>query len=151
MESMTNLLADSRDMAADCPAGAVAKRRRRRSRPTKPQLLTRAQLDGRTGAAKLFDRLITDIEADLGGHDALSTIECQLVEAFAGACVTMHHLNTLLALGEKIDLTQHATAVSAMVRVASRLGLQRRMKDVGPSLADILREDLERQRREMEP
>jgi hypothetical protein len=89
-------------------------------------------LDGRTNAAKLFDRLITDIEADLGGSDQLSTIERQLVEAFAGAAVTLQHLNTQLALGEKIDLSQHAQAVSAMVRVASRLGLQRRMKDIVP-------------------
>jgi hypothetical protein len=35
---------------------------------TKPQLLTREQLDGRTNAAKLFDQLITNIEGDLGGH-----------------------------------------------------------------------------------
>jgi len=31
-----------------------------------------------------------------------------------------------VALGQPIDLSQHAQAVSAMVRVASRLGLQRR-------------------------
>jgi len=35
-------------------------------------------------------------------------------------------LNTQLALGQPIDLSQHAQAVSAMVRVGSRFGLQRR-------------------------
>ena len=33
-------------------------------------------------------------------------------------------------LGQPIDLSQHAQAVSAMVCVASRLGLQRRARDV---------------------
>ena len=102
----------------------IARRKAPRCRPhrsTRQRLLTRNQLDGRTSAAKLFDRLVAAIEVDLGGHDQLSTIERALVEAFAGAAVTLHHLNTRLALG----------AVSAMVRVASRLGLQRRQKDVG--------------------
>jgi hypothetical protein len=53
-----------------------------------------------------------------------------LVEGFAGAAVTLQHLNTQLALGQPIDLFQHAQAVSAMVRVASRLGLQPRARDV---------------------
>ena len=127
-------------MAPGCPVGVVAKRRKR-GRPTKPQLLTRDQLDGRTSAAKLLDRLVTAIEVDLGGSEQLSTIERQLVEAFAGACVTMQHLNTKLALGERIDLAEHAQAVSAMVRVASRLGLQRRAKEIGPNLADVIRQD----------
>jgi hypothetical protein len=104
---------------------------------TRPQLLTRDQLDGRTNAAKVFDRLCADIEADLGGRDQLSTIEATLIEAYAGAAVTLNHLNTRLALGLEIDLSQHAQAVSAMVRVASRLGLQRRAKTV-ESLQDYL-------------
>jgi hypothetical protein len=53
-----------------------------------------------------------------------------LVEGFAGAAVTLQHLNTQLALGQPIDLSQPVQAVSAMVRVASRLGLQRRARDV---------------------
>jgi hypothetical protein len=33
----------------------------------------RSQLDGRTNAAKVFDKLVTDIEADLAGQpDAFS-------------------------------------------------------------------------------
>src|SRR5262245_25433849 len=107
-------------------------KRRKPHRRTRPQLLTRDQLDGRTNAAKVFDRLVVDIEGDLGGHDQLSTIERALVEAFAGACVTLQHLNTQLALGQTIDLAQHTQAVSAMVRVASRLGVSRRVRDVTP-------------------
>jgi hypothetical protein len=117
-----------------CSPEGLAKRRQHKA--TRPQLLTRAQLDGRTSAAKAFDQLVTDIEADLGGRDQLSTIERALIEAFAGAA--LHHLNTQLALGQQIDLSQYAQVVSAMVRVASRLGLQRRSRDVTPTLSEYL-------------
>jgi hypothetical protein len=44
----------------------------------------------------------------------------------------------MLALGKDIDFGQHAQAVSAMVRVASRLGISRRAKDVTTSLDEYL-------------
>jgi hypothetical protein len=120
-------------------------RRKRRHVATKPQLLTRDQLDGRTGAAKVFDRLVRDIEIDLGGREQLSTIELQLIEVFAGACVALHNLNTRLARGEQIDLSEQALAASCMVRIAARLGLQRRAKEVaGETFGDLLRADLQR-------
>jgi hypothetical protein len=123
---------------------------RRRHRASLPRLLTRRELDGRTSSAKVFDRLVTAIEADLGGADQLSAIERNLVQAFAGAAVTLHHLNAQLMAGHEINLAQHAQAVTAMVRVASRLGLQRRQKDVGPTFGDIWRADQEEQRRARE-
>ena len=83
--------------------------------------------------------LVAAIEADLGGSDQLSTIERTLVAAYCGACVLLEHLNTQLALGQEINFAQHAQAVTAMTRVASRLGLQRRAKPVA-SLQDYLRE-----------
>jgi hypothetical protein len=128
---------DSARLPSACSPESLAKRRRQHQ-ATRPQLLTRAQLDGRTSAAKAFDKMVADIEADLGGRDQLSTIERALIEAFAGAAVILHHLNTQFALGQQIDLSQHAQAVSAMVRVASRLGLQRRSRDVTPTLSEYL-------------
>jgi hypothetical protein len=52
------------------------------------QLLTCRELDGRISAAKAFDRLVADIESDLGCSDRLSAIERALVKGFAGAAVT---------------------------------------------------------------
>jgi hypothetical protein len=135
---------DSARLPSACSPESLAKRRRQH-KATRPQLLTRAQLDGRTSAAKALDKLVADIEADLGGRDQLSTIQLVLIEAFAGVAVMLQRLNTRLALGEEIDLGQHAQAVSAMVRVASRLGLQRRARDLTPTLSDLLREDQARQ------
>jgi hypothetical protein len=112
-------------------------------RTTKIQLLTRDSLDGRSNAAKYFDHLVSSIENDLSSRDALSTIEHALIEAFAGACVTLQNLNTRLALGEEIDLSHHAQAISAMVKVASRLGLRKRLRDVTPDPLTYSREAAE--------
>ena len=117
--------------AAVTAARVVGPKPKRKHVRTKPQLLTRAEIDHRSNAAKLFDNMVSAIAADLGGRDQLTAMELALVEAFAGESVTLNNLNTRLLLGEKINLSEQALAVSAMVRVASRLGLQRRAKDVG--------------------
>jgi hypothetical protein len=133
-------------VAAAQPTDSLAKKRKHVA--VKPQLLTRSRIDRRSNAAKVFDRLVSDIEADLGGAEQLSAIERTLVEALAGSYVTLDNLNTRLLLGQEIDLSEHAQAVSAMVRVASRLGLRRRAKDAGGmTLGDMLRADIEEQRR----
>jgi hypothetical protein len=105
----------------------------------KVRLLTRAALDGRTRSRKLFDAIVAGIENDLGGRAELSTVELALVEAFAGATIHVHDLNARLLLGDKIDLSEHAAAISSLVRVASRLGTRRRARDVTPTLDEYLR------------
>ena len=139
---------DARSNITQLPADrldrGLPKKRNRGTRPTraKAPLLTLDQLDQRTAAANYFTQLAAAIEGDLGGRDQLSAIELTLVEAYVGAAVTLQHLNTKLALGQEIDLSQHAQCVSAMVRVASRLGLSRRSKDIGPTLGDLMKADL---------
>jgi hypothetical protein len=65
------------------------KRQKRKHVRSRPQLLTRDMIDGRSNAGKLFTCLVDDIQADLGGRDRLSRIELALVEAFSGACGTI--------------------------------------------------------------
>lgn len=117
------------------PAKRPLKRRRR---ATRSQLLSRRMLDRRTNAARTFDRLVGDIESDLGGHDQLTAIERSLVEAYAGAALMLDNLNASLLRGEAIDIGKHAQAVSAMARIAVQLGVRRRQRDAPPSLRDYL-------------
>jgi len=124
------------EIAADTkvlPAG------RARLRGPKARLLTRTSLDGRTRARKLFDSIVAGIESDLGGAGHLSTVEVALVEAFAGATIHVHDLNARLLLGQKIDLSEHAAAISSLVRIASRIGTRRRPRDVTPSVSDYVK------------
>jgi hypothetical protein len=105
-----------------------APRMRKRKNPPKPKLLTRNDLDNRTTAAKAFDRLYADISSDLGGD--LTAVERSLVEGFVGATVVLQSLNTRLALGQEIDLSEHAAVCSSMVRIAAKIGLSRRSRIV---------------------
>jgi hypothetical protein len=114
----------------------------------KLRLLHRSQLDGRTSAAKAFDHLLSAIIADLGGHGQLSAIELTMAEAYVGAAIVVDHLNARLVRGEEIDFNQHSQAASTMLRLGTRLGLQRRAKTVGPTLGELLRADIEQQRAE---
>jgi hypothetical protein len=93
-------------------------------------LLTRDNLDGRTKAAQRFDATARAIAEDLGGEDRLSAIERHLVEAFAGVAVHLGDIHARLLLGERINIVEHATAVSTMVRIASRVGIHRVPRDV---------------------
>jgi hypothetical protein len=96
------------------------------------RLISADELDGRTRARRAFNALVSGITADLGGEDQLSTIERALIQAFAGVSVHAADMNARLLQGDPIDLTEHAATVGAMVRLASRLGIQRRPREVGP-------------------
>lgn len=104
----------------------------------KVRLLTRQSLDGRTRARKQFDSIASATAADMGGEAQLSTIQKHLIEAFAGCAVHVSDLNARLLLGEKVDLAQHAQAVTTLVRVASRLPIGRVARQI-PSMAEYLR------------
>jgi hypothetical protein len=118
--------------AFSAPANRLSGVRSPKTHPRKAKqpLLTRDQLDGRTNAAKAFDSLVREVESDLGGADQLTAIERSLVEGFVGATITLKNLNCQLVLGRPIDVADLALSISSMVRVASRLGEQRRARDV---------------------
>jgi hypothetical protein len=104
----------------------------------KVRLLTRRHLDGRTIAARQFDEIASAIAADMGGVSQLSTIQKHLVEAFSGAAVHVQSLNARMLLGEDVDLSKHAQAVTTLVRVASRLPIGRVARQI-PSMQEYLR------------
>jgi hypothetical protein len=103
----------------------------------KIRLLTRSSLDGRTRARKQFDAIAEGIAADLGGEDRLSTVQRHLVEAFAGCAVVLQAINARILLGEAVDIADQSSAASTLVRLASRIGIGRIVKDISPSLTDI--------------
>ena len=120
---------------------ATISKKGKTTRRGRKRLLSRESLDGRTAIAKLFDGMVAAIHSDLGGRDQLSAIQRGFVEAFAGATVTLDHINARILAGAEIDnalVSMHASAISAMVRSASRLGVERRSRDITPSVKDYL-------------
>jgi hypothetical protein len=91
----------------------------------KVRLLTRQSLDGRTKARKQFDAIAEGIAADLGGEDRLSTVQHHLVEAFAGCAIVLQAINARILLGEPVDISDQSSAASTLVRIASRIGIDR--------------------------
>jgi hypothetical protein len=55
-------------------------------------LSTATTWDGRTNVARKFDSMVAGIVSDLGGADTLSTVQRNLIEAFAGASALLNHL-----------------------------------------------------------
>jgi hypothetical protein len=100
-------------------------------------------LDQATGAGRFLNKMVRDIEVDLGGRRQLSRIEGELIRAFAGAATHVQYLNHQIALGEgsEIDLSGYATLASTMLRIGARLGLQRRAKNVTPTLGELIQQD----------
>jgi antitoxin (DNA-binding transcriptional repressor) of toxin-antitoxin stability system len=54
--------------------------------------------------------------------------------------VLAEQLESRLANGEQIDITEHATLSSTLVRLAQRIGIDRVPRDVSPTLSEIARE-----------
>jgi hypothetical protein len=112
---------------------------RRAHKQAKPQLLTRDRIDRRSNAYKLFHRRLAAIESDLGGAESLSTIQRSMAEGYTGAVVLLENIITRTLLGETVDPLAYCAIVTAMTRLASRLGVRRiKAKADEPSLADYL-------------
>lgn len=90
------------------------------------------KIDGRTAPARRFRDLLLEIVNDLGGVDALSAIQMQLVRRFASLSVEAEVLEMTIAEGKPLDVETYGVIVSAQARLAGQLGLHRKMKLVPP-------------------
>jgi hypothetical protein len=128
METTSEIPPEVSGMRPDCSTNELPGIRTRSGKLRIPQ---RSQLDNRTAAAKAFDLLVREIENDLASdRDQLSAIERSLIEAYAGATIAMQGITAMQAAGQSIIVSDLAKAISSMVRVAARLGEQRRLKPV---------------------
>jgi hypothetical protein len=98
-------------------------------------------LDGieRSAIARRYTDLVAVVCADQGGRELMSEAKMQLARRFAALSVQLEGLETRLANGEDIDIAEYSQLTSTLVRVVSRLGLERVPKDVGMTLGDLLR------------
>lgn len=97
-------------------------------------------LDGRTAPAKRARALAADIISDLGGDDNISAGERELVTRVSVLATVCQDAEVALLTGEEVDLQLHLAAVNALRRVLSTLGLERRAKDVTPTLDVYLKQ-----------
>ena len=115
------------------------KKRTKRSYKRAPRDLV--PLDQNSGPGKFFSKMVRDIQGDLGGRRQTTRVAGELIEAFAGCATALRYQTHQILLGDaEIDLTGYATLASTMLRIGSRLGFERRARDVTPSLGDYLDE-----------
>jgi hypothetical protein len=92
----------------------------------------------RSAMARRFKDIISAILVDQGGVDRCSESRKQLIRRFAAAAVIAEQMEAKLAKGEQINISEHAQLASTLVRIAQRIGINRRAKDITPALPDYL-------------
>ena len=105
-------------------------------------------LDGRSASARRYRDLVNAFVADMGGLECCSEIRLGLVRRLAATTVQAEMLEARMVNGEAIDISQLCTLASTTVRLSQRLGLERKQRDVTPSLSDLIRADQNRGREE---
>jgi len=87
-------------------------------------------IDGRSCIARRYRDIMSAILVDQGGADQCSESRKQLIRRFAAAAVLAEQLEARLANGEQIDIAEHSTLSSTLVRLAQRIGTNRVARDV---------------------
>jgi hypothetical protein len=133
----------SADRAAD-----VRPKSRQKSRITNGTALL-SGVDGRSPWVRRCKDIISEAIADLGGFDNTSAAERSIVRRAATLSVELERMERQFALAGEADpddLDAYQRCANSLRRLLEAVGLQRRARDVGPSLGDILREGIEEQR-----
>ncbi len=95
--------------------------------------------DGRSATARRFKDLVGDIAADLGGIASLSEGQRQLIRRAAMLSAECERLEAMSARGEaEFDIDLYGMICDRLGRLFGRLGLERKSKDVTPSLSAYL-------------
>jgi hypothetical protein len=135
------------NLASDGPAADRSKSRQR-SRVTNGTALLPG-VDGRSAWIRRCKDIMTAHVSDLGGDDNISAAERSIIRRASVMTVELERLEAKFAAAGEAndrDLDLYIRAAGNLRRLLEALGLQRRPRDVTPTLGEILREDAMRQR-----
>ena len=130
------------------PSSAPAKKRGRKTKPVKGDMrygrthvtngrdLLHGVEDKTAYVYRRFRDIANQILTDQGG--TCSESKLQLIRRFAAAAVLAEQLETDLANGKEIDVQQHSTLSSTLVRLSNKIGIGRIAKNVTPDLTDYI-------------
>ena len=88
-------------------------------------------LDGRSSSARRFRDLVAAFISDSAGIENVSEIRLNLIRRLAATVVAAETMEARMIDGEDVDIATLELA-STTVRISSRLGLERRSRDVTP-------------------
>ena len=113
--------------------------RKRVNHSGKLRLRSFSDLDGRSTSARMAKQLRAAIANDLGGQDALSTMQQALVNNAALLGAMLEDIGAKFLAGEKADTAEFATLANSQRRLLADLGLHRKAKDITPDLKTYIR------------
>ena len=93
-------------------------------------------VDGRSTAARRFKEIVSTLFSDLGGDP--TEAQKAIASRAATLAVWCEQAETDFANGQSFDVATYATSANAMRRLLADLGLERRSKDITPTLAQYL-------------
>jgi hypothetical protein len=121
--------------------------RRQRSRVANGKTLLPG-IDQRSAWCRRAKELLADHLSDLGGESNTSAAERSIVRRACVLTISLEQLEAKFAVAgeaKPADLDLYQRTAANMRRLLEAVGLQRRAKQIGPSLGELLREDHERQ------
>ena len=130
---------------ARAAANAAGPKRQRSALTNGRRLL--AGVDGRNPWICRCKDVIRAHLVDLGGEDNASAAERSIIRRCAVLTTELERLEVRFALANEAnpeDLDLYQRVANSLRRLLEAVGLQRRAKDIGPTLADVIREDWSR-------
>jgi|RhiMetdeSRZDD1v2_1073273.scaffolds.fasta_scaffold191120_4 hypothetical protein len=104
----------------------------------KAKLLTIDAIDGRTAAAKAVRDTMAAIDSDLGGD--LTAAQRAIVQRAAVTSAVLEDMASQWLATGQLDAAMWATLSNLERRLYETLGIERRSKDVTPSIDEIAQE-----------
>jgi hypothetical protein len=138
------------EVVARSPADRTAvvhRKDRQKSRITNGSALLPG-VDGRSPWVRRCKDVIASHLSDLGGVDNCSAAERSIIRRAAVLTTELERMESKFALAGEAsadDLDAYQRCANSLRRLLEAVGLQRRARDVGPSLGDILRRGIEEQ------
>ncbi len=112
-----------------------------RTRVTNGKAMFLDGVDGRTLAARRYRDLFNSFVSDIGGMGVASEAQLQLARRCAAMCCQAELMEAEFIAGVDMDLDGYLRLVGTLSRALSRLGVERRPRDMGDlSLDDYVEE-----------
>ena len=87
-------------------------------------------VNGNSPITRRYKDIASALLSDAGGLDFCSESKQQLIRRFAAASVLAEQLESRVANGEQINITEHTALVSSLVRLANKIGIARHSKTI---------------------
>ena len=95
-------------------------------------------VDQRSAQYQRYKVIIEQMVVDAGGGGGLTEARKQLIRRFAAGSVLAEQLEVRIAKGELVSVQDYSSLSSTLVRLATRVGLNRTSKNVTPSIASYI-------------